>query len=446
MRNGAMQSHRVSPSFATWNFVTVVRGVGICIFGGGVDGLGVGISGGLGEISCGGGGPSIATIDLEKLPEQSQSEKNKAEESDNSSSPMGREIISKFQHDSVKTISIDKFLVRMPMNIPNAVFGNLVLKCQLRKSFDELRSIMKNENIDGVFKKSCFVYFLEMFKDHTLHFRMSIVYGLLKCRIKYVGNKGKKKMDEVWINYCGMPVCFGLKEFSIVMGLRCDHLHLEEPLIKLTPYKGSDKCKVVYPWIVPTIDELGMTSFLTPSLVDTKEDPTVELIKKKLAGVTSIRREVRKVKAATPPALRVVEVQGPLKKVDIFMMLGKEKKKELIMDLNFYNNFKDRYADLHKLANSGGPGFDKIVFTFQWDKKAIKYFRGKRPYLHDKSWTKAKRILTVMNVEVKYFLAVEILIYEGKIKVYNCNLPIFNEDKFLAHMQPLLKLLPDLLT
>ena len=27
-------------------------------------------------------------------------------------------------------------------------------------------------------------------------------------------------MDEIWINYCGMPVCFGLQEFSIVMGLR----------------------------------------------------------------------------------------------------------------------------------------------------------------------------------------------------------------------------------
>ncbi|KAM3356594.1 hypothetical protein P3S68_023308 [Capsicum galapagoense] len=48
-------------------------------------------------------------IDSEELPKQSQSGQNEAEESDNSSSPMGREIISKFQHDSVKTISIDKF-------------------------------------------------------------------------------------------------------------------------------------------------------------------------------------------------------------------------------------------------------------------------------------------------------------------------------------------------
>ena len=35
-----------------------------------------------------------------------------------------------------------------------------------------------------------------------------------------------------------------------------------------------------------------------------------------------------------------------------------------IIDLNFYNNFKDRYADLHKLADYDGPRFDKLVFTF----------------------------------------------------------------------------------
>ncbi|KAM3218024.1 hypothetical protein P3L10_022553 [Capsicum annuum] len=30
-------------------------------------------------------------------------------------------------------------------------------------------------------------------------------------------------MDEIWINYCGMPVCFSLQEFAIVTGLRCHH-------------------------------------------------------------------------------------------------------------------------------------------------------------------------------------------------------------------------------
>ncbi|KAM3264377.1 hypothetical protein P3L10_001371 [Capsicum annuum] len=120
---------------------------------------------------------------------------------------MGREIISKFQHDSVKTIGIDKFRVAMPMNNPNAVFGDLVLKDQLGKPFDELRSIMKKENLDGLFKKSNFAYFLELSGPRPLCFPMIMVYDLLKRRIMYAGDdggskEGENKMDEVWINYC----------------------------------------------------------------------------------------------------------------------------------------------------------------------------------------------------------------------------------------------------
>ena len=51
-----------------------------------------------------------------------------------------------------------------------------------------------------------------------------------------------------------------------------------------------------------------------------------------------------------------------------------------------------------------------------------------------------------MNVDVTHFFTVEILLYEGKIKVYDCNLPVFSEKIFLTHMHPLLKLLPKLLT
>ncbi|KAF3624225.1 hypothetical protein FXO37_31467 [Capsicum annuum] len=75
---------------------------------------------------------------------------------------------------------------------------------------------------------------------------MSMVYGLLKQRIKYVGDdkdskEGEEKMDKILINYCGMLVCFGLKEFSIVTDLRYDRL--EECFIKETPHKRSNKRK-----------------------------------------------------------------------------------------------------------------------------------------------------------------------------------------------------------
>ena len=100
---------------------------------------------------------------------------------------MGRELISTSQHDPIKTISIDRFQVVIPIDEPTELTSELVLKCQLGKPFDELRSIMKKENIDGLFKKSCFGHFLELLKDHTACFQMSILYGFLKRRIKYVG-------------------------------------------------------------------------------------------------------------------------------------------------------------------------------------------------------------------------------------------------------------------
>ena len=45
-------------------------------------------------------------------------------------------------------------------------------------------------------------------------------------------------MDEIWINYCGMSVCFLLQEFTIVMGLRC-HRPEEPPIAKGTHRKRS---------------------------------------------------------------------------------------------------------------------------------------------------------------------------------------------------------------
>ncbi|KAM3362802.1 hypothetical protein P3S68_017656 [Capsicum galapagoense] len=61
----------------------------------------------------------------------------------------------------------------------------------------------------------------------------------------------------------------------------------------LSTATGATNGWVVHPWIVPTIDELGMTFFFTLGLVNTKEDPTVDLLQKELGGATSIRRAVR---------------------------------------------------------------------------------------------------------------------------------------------------------
>ena len=52
-------------------------------------------------------------------------------------------------------------------------------------------------------------------------------------------------------------------------------------------------------------------------------------VRRKRIKIRQILSVLKSTKNATPPASIVVEVQGPLKKVDIFAVLGKEKKKEL---------------------------------------------------------------------------------------------------------------------
>ncbi|KAM3339834.1 hypothetical protein P3S68_029703 [Capsicum galapagoense] len=243
--------------------------------------------------------------------------------------------------------------------------------------------------------------------------------------------------------------------------------------------KLLDKLKA----IAKATEELKSRRGVIPSNEVREPCTSIMEVRRKRINIRQILSVLKSAKNTTSPAPIAIEVQGPPKKVDIFATLGKEKKKELkefikmkvkkeytmhsfaakdfsnmtnmcvwykdmyvdeilclmrgrqlvypnaydvanrIMDLNFYNNFKDRY-----------------------DEESIKYIRWKRPYPHDKSWTKAKKILAVMNVDVTHFLTVETLLYEGKIKVYDCNLSVLSEKIFLTHMQPLLKLLPKLLT
>ena len=99
--------------------------------------------------------------------------------------------------------------------------------------------------MDAYFRDNCFGKSLDLSEDNNARFQMKIVYELLKRWFMY---ENKDKMDEVWINYCGMPICFGWEEFSIVTRLKC---YLPSPsqviptLIQKkaprTPKKGKDK-------------------------------------------------------------------------------------------------------------------------------------------------------------------------------------------------------------
>ncbi|KAF3644175.1 putative glycerol-3-phosphate 2-O-acyltransferase 6-like [Capsicum annuum] len=187
---------------------------------------------------------------------------------------------------------------------------------------------MKHENIGRLFKRSCFGCFLELPEDPSahIHFSMMMVYGLLKRRIKYAWDDkdleegGEKKMDEIWINYCGMtilydfPWAFMAWEFEAIPPFQKQlmdypdevshprmlrwlaaksNTNIKEADLFNHPNDAIRLLQVVHPWIVPTEEESVMTSYITLGHVDTIAYPTVELIKKELVGATAIRRAVR---------------------------------------------------------------------------------------------------------------------------------------------------------
>ncbi|PHT63789.1 hypothetical protein T459_32318 [Capsicum annuum] len=88
----------------------------------------------------------------------------------------------------------------------------------MKKSFDAFRKILREQKLDSYFRESCFGKYLDLPEDNNARFQMKMVYDLLKRTFMY---ENKDKMDERWINYRGMPVCFGWEEFAIVTRLKC---------------------------------------------------------------------------------------------------------------------------------------------------------------------------------------------------------------------------------
>ncbi|PHT56032.1 hypothetical protein CQW23_04518 [Capsicum baccatum] len=117
----------------------------------------------------------------------------------------------------VKAFSIDRYPVRMQCDGAADLTGDFVVKSAMEKSFDAFKKILREQKLDAYFRDSFFGKYLDFPEDNNARFQMKMVYELLKRRFMH---ENKDKIDEVWINYCGMPVCFGWKEFAIVTGLK----------------------------------------------------------------------------------------------------------------------------------------------------------------------------------------------------------------------------------
>ncbi|PHU26289.1 hypothetical protein BC332_04621 [Capsicum chinense] len=119
----------------------------------------------------------------------------------------------------VKAFSIDRYPVRMQCDGAADLTGDFVVK-------------------DNYFEK-----YPNLPKDNNARFQMKMIYELFKRSSMY---ENKDKMDEVWISYCGMHVCFGWKEFAIVTGLKYYPPSqvipiLNQKKVPRTPKKGKGK-------------------------------------------------------------------------------------------------------------------------------------------------------------------------------------------------------------
>ncbi|KAH0693758.1 hypothetical protein KY285_020855 [Solanum tuberosum] len=135
---------------------------------------------------------------------EKESEEGDEEEGDENESDEGDDIESEEgDEDVVKTFIIDKFQVEMPIDDPTNLTGDFVVKSAMDAKFDAFRTILMDEKLEDFFKSSYFGYFLDLSEVNNARFQMSMVYDLLKRRIKYKGDddealeKKNKKMDEI---------------------------------------------------------------------------------------------------------------------------------------------------------------------------------------------------------------------------------------------------------
>ncbi|KAG5596091.1 hypothetical protein H5410_037323 [Solanum commersonii] len=119
------------------------------------------------------------------------------------------EVKNKVEDDEIKIVNAHTFPVHLQ---PNAT-GDSIMRSTIGKTFDSFRIMLKQKGLEDFFRKHCFGHFLDLPEKNNAHFQMTMVYELLKRRFIF---QNLEKKDEVLINYCGMSLFFGRREFAIV--------------------------------------------------------------------------------------------------------------------------------------------------------------------------------------------------------------------------------------
>ncbi|KAF3659452.1 hypothetical protein FXO38_12639 [Capsicum annuum] len=240
---------------------------------------------------------------------------------------------------------------------------------------------------------------------------MTMVYGLLKYRIKYKGDdeelKNKdKKIDEIWINYSGMPIYFGMKEFDIETvfgdvatnlgtssgGGDCDgggvsngdgvgHEHVDDVNEKLLENRfdhddDHDSGSRGH-WRAGTTKKDNIYKLVQT----TKKSNFNRLITSRKALVFCSMHEFGSLDFKNMIDIKYIDEIPCLIRKRHLKFTNHYDLRDSIMDLNFYNNFSSRYNKLNEEARTlDGKKIEDLITEFVWNDDVFDYCTRKRTY------------------------------------------------------------------
>ncbi|KAG5600376.1 hypothetical protein H5410_031746 [Solanum commersonii] len=142
------------------------------------------------------------------------SREEQSEESESEQSDEKEEEGIESSPNYVKIISNDKYKFKTHLSVSGSYDSRINARVGFGAQFVEFRKILIAQKIENNFKKSCFGHFLKLDQSVAVQLPMKLVHGLcLRCIFS-------EKKKEVWIDYNGLPLCFGINEFAIMTGLR----------------------------------------------------------------------------------------------------------------------------------------------------------------------------------------------------------------------------------
>ncbi|KAG5625603.1 hypothetical protein H5410_010821, partial [Solanum commersonii] len=135
------------------------------------------------------------------------------------------------ERNKVKKVKVNNRMKKKKkthLSVSGSYDSRINVRVSFGAQFVEFRKILIAQKIEYDFKKSYFGHFLKLDQSVAVQLPMKLVHGLCLRRIF------SEKKKEVWIDYNGLPLCFGINEFAIMTGLRCHSLPpLSQQLVKI---------------------------------------------------------------------------------------------------------------------------------------------------------------------------------------------------------------------